>query len=169
LSLFSRRARWLNALFPASVAPQVSDPGSVSDDVSLVQPYDGGGIGIPNPDSMSINFVTTPGAAGSQVVIPQLPDDEYVRIIVAGFALLVGGVPLMNLLATSQGGAGPTIAYSREMQGNGIGRTDVFLDVPPILPPGHGLLFNWAAGTGTTSVNIMFLFIRVPVGTVFYL
>lgn len=44
MSQFSRRARWLNALFPSSVAPQRTDPSVVSEDVSLVQQYDAGGM-----------------------------------------------------------------------------------------------------------------------------
>lgn len=46
MTQFSRRARWLNTLFPQSVAPASADPAVRSDDVSLVQSYDGGGWGI---------------------------------------------------------------------------------------------------------------------------
>ena len=49
MTQFSRRARWLNALFPQSVAPANPDPALRSDDVSLVQTYDGGGWGIVEP------------------------------------------------------------------------------------------------------------------------
>jgi len=49
MTQFSRRARWLDSLFPQSVAPANPDPSVLSDDVSLTQSYDGGGWGIVEP------------------------------------------------------------------------------------------------------------------------
>lgn len=90
MSQFSRRAKWLNILFPASVAPQVVGPDRVSEDVSLVQQYDGGGYNFNDVQQTFYTAQTSPPGASGEVTILTVPDDQIFRLMAAHTFNIVG-------------------------------------------------------------------------------
>ncbi len=91
MSQFSRRARWLNTIFPQSVAPATSDPGIRSDDVSLVQQYDAGGF-IARKENCFFGADSIAGAAISTEILT-VPDDEIFRLIAGHVFTVIAATP----------------------------------------------------------------------------
>ncbi len=89
---FQRRARWLNALFPASEKPAVQDPGDRSADVSLTQPYDGGGWGFP-VEVLRSDILT---GVTDFFIFLETGEDEIFRLLFADVVLLVDAGPAPN-------------------------------------------------------------------------
>jgi len=189
LSQFSRRARWLNQLFTSSVAPQVSDPSQVSDDVSLVQPYDGGGIAIAIPtfpplhDSgvdgpllftePFVGIIDFKSGVGItvQTDIFQLPDTLVARLLSVGLTTLAGsGAEQVSLNATPHNQSGLSdhqCQYSEEMDTTINASPRKFQNVPPILLPGLQLNMFFNSGSVLSFQHITFAMIIAPTGTVF--
>jgi len=170
LSQFSRRARWLNQIFRASKAPQVSDPSVVSNDVSLVQPYDGSGWGFMNTGQMMINIQNSPASAQDTTDIVTMDEFTFGRILGVGVIIAAGVAPTSIKL------------YLRNLDNNfatAIGRLwdKPMLPTPmrnplqiqsPILPPGLTLQGHHDGGDAATLIQYTACVIQVPVGTVFY-
>lgn len=169
MSQFSRRARWLNQLFTASVAPQSSDPAVVSDDVSLVQPYDGSGWPIPQlGDWFSGPFLSPTGAAADTELI-QVADDEVFRL----FAISVFTVATLvadagPIVSQIQGAGGVQIAPNQQSPGLAFGSNVYQFPGGMILPPGSFLRGGHFNGNGTTILSWSVYGCRAPSGTVFY-
>jgi len=168
LSQFSRRARWLNRLFPASVAPTTTDPAIRSDDVSLVQPYDGSGWGVPNLEDWFFGPFLSPVGITGDTELVAVPEDSVFRVFsISAFTVIaavaqvqpvvsqlqgVGGVNLYDQLATRTVVAGPTTFASRAI----------------VLAPGSFLRGSHFLGNGTTQLSWSVYGCMVPTGTVFY-
>jgi len=167
---FSRRARWLNGIFPASEAPQIQDPGTRSDDVSLVQPYDGSGWGL-NQDPEEWTFQGgnsgTPGSAGTFILV-QVPLGFIFRILAASGRFTVGNNPNIGIQLGRP--SNRSILIGRVSQGDMPGialSTPVALNTP-IVPGGWDVTGFWDNGDGLTVVEINVMGILAPEGTVFY-
>lgn len=165
MSQFSRRARWLNVLFPASVAPQSKDPAVFSNDVSLVQPYDGGGYGLANQDWLDFLGTVTPGVFGTEIVISTGPDELY-RFLAAAVTLVAGAAPICRMIIepTSTGGEQPV---TDDVQPIGTTR-EVFDVLTPMIPPNTNLEIDWNSGDVNSDLFVQIMGVRVPLGTVFY-
>lgn len=179
---FSRRARWLNRLFPPSEAPATQDPSTLSDDVSLVQQYDGGGLGFPaSPTNWFLAEVTGPvGIAGSFILLAN-DDDSLARIFTASVKRIAGGDAAQTWLAigrveslgpdpvTASSALGTNGEYKRfggntHQSGGDLGGGG---DGYGILGPGHNLQVHWLAGTAATQLKANVYGVIAPLGTVF--
>ena len=170
MTQFSRRSRWLNTLFPASVRPQTTDPSSVSEDVSLVQPYDGSGYGIPNPRSWIIQNLLAAGVTGSSVMIT-VPEDSVYRLMGAGgFNVAASGTPRHQLFVQDLI-AVPNLACQLapiEIPTVGDGNFAFDLGRAIVIGPGHNLLMAYTAGGAGTIMKYSIYGVLAPLGTVFY-
>jgi len=185
LSLFSRRARWLQELFPASVAPKVRDPSSVSDDVSLVQQYDGGGVGFPIPTFPPVTagpatftatvpevgireFLTTVGIATSTDLI-LMPTGLYARILSITAVISAGTTPSgfhIDARPPTGSGIGDHIAYiTHEMSVLKSVRSALPLATDLILP-GHQVNAVQSGGASGTIIRLAFYWIVSPIGAI---
>ena len=189
MSQFSRRARWLEALFPPSVAPRAADPTLLSDDVSLVQPYDAGGYGfrkITFPDSVGPTLVeitepelsirdmlTTIGAVTSTDLF-HIQENLICRILSASFIRVAGAaVAVFRLKVRAQTGSGVSehdcmIAPSIDATTLPNSRTHIPLTTPLILP-GTQVQLQMNTGDVATQYRVTFYMVVAPLGAVFRL
>jgi len=168
LSQFSRRARWLNALFPASKSPTTRDPAQRSDDVSLVQQYDGGAWPIPNASSWFTLTDSPVGVTGVTTILT-VPDDMVYRYFgmhaftvidpVARFQMRVTD-PLVPLSSVSLNQQIITLAA-------GLGNTVPLIDRAIVIPPGLQFQVAHIQGGAATQLRYATYGCLAPVGTVF--
>lgn len=176
MSLFSRRAKWLNTIFPASVLPQTTDPDRVSDDVSLVQPYDGSGWGIPDLNDWAVRTAIQSAAPTGFVELRAVTPEQVFRLLHLDFTLLVdaGPAPSLKLVATviDAEGSGDQVLVANVLlkSGSGInpGESLSFRNVVPIVGPGCTLRIEWFQNVSGTTFTFGHYGALVPVGTVFY-
>jgi len=168
LSQFSRRARWLNILFPASVAPTITDPNVRSDDVSLVADYDGGGFGFSNPSTLCTRSAAqAPSASGGGVLITT-GLDEIFRIMALDVITVAGGSPRVWFIAIDKEGTGESVAITQAFGGPAVGEQDNMRNqTATILGPGMTLTFQWINGDVATVVTFGVYGFRAPLGTSF--
>jgi len=166
MSKFVRPSAWLRQLFTQSQTEHVH-PTRVSDDVSLVQPYDGGGMFLSDPSSWG-TIVAGGVAAAGVVSVVTVPENQIYRILSVGAVLQAGGAPgtaWWNIVLpdsgvfpiTTNGGVSGTLFASwgssillRQFIGRQI------------------LQFQWAGGDASTQIDLHVLGIFAPAGTVFY-
>lgn len=139
--------------------------------MSLVQPYDGGGWAIPDPDSIAVLIQGGVQATGTVLIFPELSRDSYIRVLSAGYRIVSGTpvFPVINLVVVGRGGIGPTVNFGRTEAPSAVNIRDSFRDTPPVVPPGYAMVGSWQNGQADTQVEFQFLLLEVPVGTVFYL
>lgn len=169
MSQFSRRAAWLNTLFPQSVAPAVRDPGQRSDDVSLVQPYDGGAYALAVPVNPT---VASAPLANTTFTIHTVPDDEVHKMVAVSANFTAGISPTRSEAVIDHSG----------LEQEFVNRLTVLLNpqftvfsIPSagsygavILPPGTRLRIRYSGGNGATVVTGQAFLWTAPVGAVFY-
>lgn len=171
MSQFSRRARWLNSLFPASVLPQSQDPGEISDDVSLVQNYDGGGWGFPAPDDFIVNSPILDGVTGVHIYFT-LPVDEYARLVAMSLGFIGGaGATVVYPNIIDDEGTGNQVFCATPLQVNqgflGPGGFESFRNLATHVPPGGQMRVEWINGAVGTTFTVQLYTCRAPLGTVF--
>lgn len=165
MSQFSRRAKWLNALFPASVAPQLTDPDRVSDDVSLIQSYDGSGWGIPNRNDW-FHLADLTGIAGS-VEIFRVPDDFVFRLFAAQCLQVVGPGPQVQLFVKDLQSTPNQATSLTSFFALTVNNLNLPLQTALVIGPGMSITgddFNGGAGS---IVRFTIYGCLAPVGTVF--
>jgi len=169
MSQFSRRARWLNQLFPASNAPTIRDPGSRSDDVSLTQPYDGSGWGLIQPTDF-INRQISGIAASGSVILRTVGDNSIVRLLSASYEHTAGVLPTQLCLEVHDPINIRSVVIST------VATTFAFTAVEnpieilcPIILPGLRIDGTWQGGDASTRGIFGLVAVEVPIGTVFYL
>ena len=147
------------------------DPGSVSDDVSLVQPYDAGGYGFPKTDF----FHLFPAQAAGNVDVMETGPDEVIRVLAISAHNLVDPKPRPFLLWISRTGSLNSGSFG--IYGNGVfyevgsnllsNDPTLYTHHMPVLPPNTRIQFSYTSGSVLTVVGVAALFIRAPIGTVF--
>ncbi len=166
MSQFSRRARWLNQLFPQSTAPTQHDPGVRSDDVSLVQPYDGGGIGFQEPTTLIKEFEIPVGIAESIDCLVN-GEDVVARIYAMG-VLQVSGTDA-TVFMTVISGAGVAIGVA--VRDLAVAATTLlpFVTISDfkILGPSCTLRANTRSGGADSLFRVQIYAAVAPLGTVF--
>lgn len=191
MSQFSRRARWLTQLFTQSVAPAKQDPSQLSDDVSLVQPYDGSGWAI-EQTSFPVEFDTVAGPLlitepfvgimdfTSKVGITTVSDlfsisNDLVARILQISDLLIGGIGAENtfyfVAPPNDSGVSNHIVMmsgSKNIVPSQTIRQDRAL-FSPIMLPGTQLSYFFTDGDVSSETRISVAMVIAPVGTVFYL
>ena len=170
MSQFSRQATWLRRLFPASVLPTVADPGSVSDDVSLVQPYDGSGWGFPSPSDWCRPTISAVGATGftlNRVVGP----DEVFRILAAHVIIFLGGgsPTFVGVNVIDNEGTGDQVFISEILDLAGLGSNVVYpiRVYAPIVGPNCHLRLDYLGGDAATAMTLAVYGALAPIGTSF--
>lgn len=165
MSQFSRRARWINQLFPQSKAPQVSDPGQLSEDVSLVQPYDGSGWGFQHVTARS----SIQTGIGTFVNAFETDDNQIFRFLSADALWhAIGLAPSeMVLIMIDLASLSSVNIAKNVIPPSGQPQLHEFLT--PIIPPNTRVQFAMIGGDALTQVSWGWQGIMAPLGTVFYL
>lgn len=172
MSQFSRRARWLNIFFPQSVAPAEQDPGVRSDDVSLVQPYDGGGFPL-SEDTAWMRFLNPAAAAAGVVAIFTTPPDQLFRFMGADVQLIGGNGPVAGCGLQIQppvGGGGIMQVTERKFFAGATANDPVNFEAitVPIIGPNTIVFMQWAGGNVATDLIVHVYGNFAPFGSVFY-
>ena len=167
MSQFSRRARWLNQIFPASVAPTTKDPGQRSDDVSLVQPYDGGGLGFQNVDTFCRRFAIPIGV--SNAINCQVNDENTImRVYAIDVVQLAGEDANVFMRVTSPAGDSVYVAYDNILGVTTHPRPFVVSTDFRILGPGQTLAAETLGGGAASQFTVGVYGAIAPLGTTFY-
>ena len=163
---FSRRARWLNALFPASEIPAITDPSVLSDDVSLVQAYDGGGLGF--RDRASMFFQVDKTGNGVSVFIIQVPEDSICRVYAVSVFTITAPVSTVQLF-TVEPDKNQAVMLAPEVASPAVAAGSIPFDLNRsiVLPPGVNLQGNQFGGGAGTVIRYTAYGVIAPVGTVF--
>lgn len=165
MSRFSRPASYLRQLFTPSSAG-FQDPGVLSSDVSLIQPYDGGGWPMESSRSW-VRTVTTAAIAAGAITLLVNDRETIARILAISFAVTAGVIPEVHADIIDDVSS---VSISDHMVIAAVGAADEGLRLNcPILGPGHTLRGRWFGGDAATVVNFRAYLVQAPIGTVFYL
>ena len=164
MSKFSRPSDWLRQLFIPSTTGW-RPPARVSEEVSLTQPYDGGGYPIWPVGQWVIEQTFTDQAAGS-VVILLLPDNEICRLLAASIEIDGGVIPTARLLLGDA--SNRFVGISDEVTPSALNIQNSFDVRTPIIPPGGDFRGEWEGGDAATDVTFRAVICRCPLGSVFY-
>jgi len=164
MNKFTRSAPWLRQLFTPSQTKS-SNPGSLSEDVSLVQVYDGGGFNFLSSAMWAVRVDSTPAGATDTTDILTAGPEELVRVFSVsineeGASTTPDCIIRVRVAAT----ATPAVSGLLAVLGNGVVPPDFISNL--VLPPGavlEGLHFNGGAGT---VIRYRAYFNRMPVGAV---
>jgi len=164
MNTFTRPADWLRQIFTPSRFGW-NPPSAVSQEVSLVQPYDGGGYATFPVGQWVLTGVAVAGATG-EITLIDLPQEEIGRIMAVSVVWQAGVAPVCSTQIRLPG-ANPV--------GSSLDGTPTVLNELfginqrcPILPPGHRLLIRYHSGDGATVITARALVCRAPLGSVFY-
>lgn len=159
---FVRPAAWLRQLFTQS-RTEHSNPARVSPDVSLTQPYDGGGWGMEDP-GMWIVAKTSAVGIDTTTVIHTVGSKNICRIMAASCILAAGGKPTYV-----------AVAVEDPMAALGVGITpiadlvaDVAVNLPimiPIVGPTHQIVGRIEGGDALTQVHWRIYKCELPLGS----
>lgn len=161
---FARRARWLPFLFTPSVAPTTKYPDQYEDLVSLVQNYDGGGWGIPDPREMALSVVSGAAAATRDTVVLIAGPEEIIRLLAMSGNVGAGAVPTAANVAMFQPDANLTVGINGVVALSATAQIGL-VNLPPVIPPTWQLVAHYAGGDGLTIVNWRICFLRLPLGS----
>lgn len=163
MSNFSRSASWIRQLFtPSSTGWR--EPNLLSNDVSLNQPYDGGGYPLPDFADM-VGSVGGATAALGTVTLFTVGPNEICRILCVGIELQAGVAPLVLFNVVGPNFAVPA---SPSAVSGAVGVDEGIELFTPIIPPGHSLQGQWSGGDAATKVGFRWIKVTAPLGTVFY-
>jgi len=163
MSGFVRPANWLRHLFTSSQTGPVN-PTEVSDDVSLIQPYDGGGYPLFDPGEWAKDSTSATGAAKTTALF-SVPDDKIARILSASIVHTAGVAPDVYFrVETPQFSMG----ISENLTALADAEDQGFQIHSPIIGPGHNLVGRHFGGDGSTVIIFRLYLCVVPIGTVFY-
>jgi len=164
MSGFTRAAPWLRQLFTPSKTAQ-PNPDRLSDDVSLVQPYDGGGWPLPPGGEWALQVVTAAGAAADSVLV-SVNANEIARILAVSFGRNAGVHPTLAVDVLVQQ------TFTVGLSAHVVSTTAIQTLLPistPIIGPGHVLRGRHFGGDAATVIDWEVYFVRAPLGTVFSL
>jgi len=164
MSRFNRPASWLRFLFTPSQT-KAPNPGELSNDVSLNQPYDGGGFPLFDPSQWAFT-VKSATIASATTDLFTVPEDEIVRILAVAASVAAGVAPNVNSFATTQNNTRVSLSAPLLLVANGQ-RTGL-TQLCPIIGPGHVFAGHHFGGDAATIIDWWVYFVRAPLGTVFY-
>jgi len=171
MSKFTKPAPWLRRFFiPSGV--DFREPGQVSNDVSLVQPYDGGSY----PEMAGVEKVfTVTSAAGANTYTDlfTLTNEQIARLVSVSMANVAGGAS-GAMLVTDDGSTpeAPCSVYAGAFANSQQTLDGSIRAIPilaPIIGPGMRVRLRVTGGDASTQVIANWLVYIVPVGSVFYL
>jgi len=134
--------------------------------VSLVQPYDGGGMDMIDAMALVQLFTTATGAT-IDLDLLTVPNDEVFRLLSIGAVRIAG---------TTYGGSWPEVEGSTAAGKlkvdieRAVGATPAaWTACPKVLAPGTTLSIHLEGGSAPSQAEVRVYGIPAPVGTVFYL
>jgi len=158
---FARRARWLAELFTPSVAPTTSYPDRYSKDVSLTQPYDGGGWGLTDPGQFTTGVTSaTSAAANTELILTAA--DEIFRVLAVSCILTAGVSPTVALSIRSPTAVNVGCALPVAITA-GFQQPLLLLNLS-VLPPETSLRGVHSGGDAATIVDWFVYGLRLPLG-----
>lgn len=167
MSQFSRRAKWLDFLFPASSLPRTKDPGDVSEDVSLVQLYDGGGVAVPPMEEWFFGPVLSGVGVAKTTAVLSVPVGKVYRLFGASCFTLQGIGPKVSLVV-SQAAASGGVVLSRETVAPAVGNGSVNLIERPVVLPARSFLYvPHFDGDANSAISIVTYGAMSPAGSAF--
>jgi hypothetical protein len=150
------------------VLPKTTDPGIVSEDVSLVQDYAGGGYGFADASDLVTVETGVVAAQGGFVILRTSPEEIF-RLISADHVLLAGGQPDVWMIVIDNGGAGQSVHITQKIQGQPVGASQMLpLAGPVVIGPNMTITTQWTGGSALTQVTFAIYGFKAPLGTVFY-
>jgi len=162
MSKFNRPSTWLRHLFTPRQT-SAANPGEVSNDVSLNQPFDGGGYPLLDPTQWASVVVSATIAVDNTELLTTGPD-EIIRILAISARLNAGVAPSAFIKVGPSTGTvpcSPTIAaLTAERQ--------ALISNCPILGPSATLFGRHFGGDAATIVEWGIYMCRAPLGSVFY-
>ena len=164
MSKFVRPAPWLRQLFTQSQT-EPANPSELSQDVSLVQPYDGGGYPLHPVGEYLITATQSAAASGTETILT-CSRDQIARILAVDVLFTVANAATVRFQIDI---AGVALSVSVQSLLATVNQPESRELTTPILPPGGSLQVAWFGGNVTTVIRTHVLFARVPLGTVFYL
>jgi len=151
------------------VLPQSGDPGSVSDDVSLVQPYDGGAWPIPRLEDWFFGPFVTPAGASGDTNLLTVPEDSVFRVFAISVFTVVAAVATVNVVVSQLPlVGGVVVSPSIATLASALGPVSPDLD-PIVVPPGASIRGAHFNGNGTTILSWGMYGCLAPSGSVFSL
>ena len=164
MSRFARPSDWLRQLFiPSRTGWQ--PPNQVSEEVSLTQPYDGGGFAIWPIGQWSTSVVTAAAASGFFDLFA-INSERIVRILSVSVTYIAGVNPQVYLVI--QPPSGDEVGLSELITPPAGGQPTSVPLTSPIVPPGHALRARWFGGDAATQIMFRSLRCEAPLGSVFY-
>ena len=165
MSEFVRPADWLRQLFTPSRTEWIT-PNRVAGEVSLVQPYDGGGFPLYDPAQWGASVTSIVGASGLTTVLT-VPTNRICRILAASVILAAAAAP-STYWSVQSPGTNVAVGISQVETG---ALTTFHLAArlnTPILGPNSVLHGRWFGGDVTTQVTWNCYYVFAPIGSVFY-
>ncbi len=163
MTSFVRPAAWLRQLFIQSRTEHVN-PSRVSDDVSLVQPYDGSGWGIPDPANWAREATSGVGISATTTIYT-VPVNRVARILAVGVHWVAGAT--FNSHLRVQSGT-DIIAVSNDVTVPITGENIGYDVRTPVMGPGHVLSARHTGGDASSQAVYSLYYVECPIGTVFY-
>lgn len=160
---FARPSSWLRQLFTPSHTSQ-PNPDRVSDDVSLNQPYDGGGFPLWDEGQWA-SFVDSGVFSASDTNLLTVPENQICRILAVSAELRAGVAP--NAYVKVAGASQVVISQWASPIPPVVQRICIPL-FTPIIGPTHTLIGSHHGGDAATVVRWAFYYVLAPLGTVFY-
>lgn len=165
MTQFARPSTWLRHIFtPAQT--RAPNPGLLSNDVSLNQPYDGSGWGLV-PGAEFAREVTSAAGVSTTTLILTVPATEIFRILSLSMQRILGAdYTLVNWFARAPGN-NFDVALTPDMTGTSVNRAPSRIH-SPILGPGSALFCFVTGGAAASTCDIRIYGVSAPLGTVFY-
>lgn len=149
------------------MAPQVRDPGEISDDVSLVQPYDGGGYGFAADSTPMVrNQLSTVGVTGFVELVTTGPDQIF-RILAVSAIPFVGDATRLRLNIIETPPARQAFISNQVIILAATAEIFIFDSIVPIMGPNSALRIDWENGQPTFQFNTTTYGVLAPLGTAF--
>jgi len=167
MSQFTRPSDWLRQLFTPSRFGW-NPPSSVSPDVSLVQPYDGGGYPTSPIGQYIIEPTNTPAAAGNMNAVQIVGPEQICRVLSVSCRATAGVLPRVFFFVRDSALTLSAVSISETITMPALNETQGFRLDCPIIPPGHNLGMNWVGGDVLTALTAICLVSVAPLGSVFY-
>lgn len=151
------------------MAPQTHDPSLVSDDVQLVQPYDGSGWGLNSNIAESIQVFDSLVGTTQDSEMFIVPPDRVFRLLAVSFFLIAGADPSqIYLICSIPLVANRNVAVTEMVTTLTSAARAMPSSHTPILLPGTRVRNLHAFGDGLTQTRAEIYIVDAPIGTVFY-
>lgn len=165
MTQFARPSTWLRHLFTPAVTLS-PNPGILSDDVSLNQPFDGSGWGI-IAGAEYAREVTSPVGVTNSIELLEVPTNEVFRLLSLGVQRVLGADYSFSNWFVRAPGNNFDVPVTPEMTVTSSLRAPTAI-LSPILGPGSRLFHLASGGSAASTRDVRVYGVSAPLGTVFY-